>query len=91
VGTRSRAERDAVTVETGYALVSAVLAAALVFGAVVGPALVFELPGTVERSLVFTGVGFAALVFVARVVHVLWRFPRPPSQPSHPGRTSPDS
>ncbi|WP_405986917.1 DUF6332 family protein [Streptomyces sp. NBC_00872] len=49
----------------------------------------------------------AALAFVGRVVQVLWRFPRragtdgetgpsgpgtaPEAQPSHPGRTSPDS
>jgi hypothetical protein len=75
MGTRSSAEKDALTVEIGYALVSAVLAAALVFGAVAGPALFFELPRAVEAVLRFTGAGIAALTFVARVVHVLWRFP----------------
>lgn len=44
------------------------------------------------------GAVLGAVVFVVRVVHVLWRFPGAaaalPSgagQPSQPGRTSPDS
>ena len=36
-GRRTQAERDAMTVEIGYALVSAVFAAVVVFGAVAGP------------------------------------------------------
>ncbi|MEU0026953.1 DUF6332 family protein [Streptomyces sp. NPDC006335] len=90
-GRRSQAERDAITVETGYALCSALFAAAVLFGAVAGPALLFELPGTVEKLLLRAGLAIALMVFVARVVSVLVRFRRERPQPSQPGRTNPDS
>ncbi|MFD4507862.1 DUF6332 family protein [Streptomyces sp. NPDC058457] len=89
-GRRSQAERDAITVEIGYSLCSAVFAAVVVFGAVAGPVLLFELPGGLERTLPVVGVVLAAVVFLARVVSVLLRFGRS-AQPSQPGRTSPDS
>ncbi|MEU9453522.1 DUF6332 family protein [Streptomyces sp. NPDC048277] len=89
-GRRGQAERDAITVEIGYALCSAVFAAAVVFGVVAGPALLFRLPTGFERVLPLVGVALATVVFVARVVSVLVRF-RQSSQPSQPGRTSPDS
>ncbi|WP_340384225.1 DUF6332 family protein [Streptomyces sp. SS7] len=89
-GRRSRVERDAITVEIGYALFSAAFAAAVVFGAVAGPVLVFELPDVVARLLPRAALAPAAAVFVVRVVSVLWRFPRA-AQPSQPGRTRPDS
>jgi hypothetical protein len=90
-GRRNQAERDAITVETGYALCSALFAAAVLFGAVAGPALLFELPGTVEKLLLRAGLAIALMVFVARVVSVLVRFRRERTQPSQPGRTNPDS
>ncbi|RZB19898.1 hypothetical protein StrepF001_01570 [Streptomyces sp. F001] len=89
-GRRTQAERDAITVETGYALCSAAFAAAVVLGAVAGPALLFELPDVVETLLVRTGLVLAPVLFIARVVAVLVRF-RHADQPSQPGRTSPDS
>ncbi|MFF5141856.1 DUF6332 family protein [Streptomyces sp. NPDC013157] len=89
-GRRGQAERDAITVEIGYALCSAVFAAVLVFGAVAGPALLFSLPRGPERVLPVVGAVLAAVVFLARVVSVLVRFQRS-AQPSQPGRTSPDS
>lgn len=89
-GRRTQAERDAITVEIGYALCSAAFAAAVVFGAVAGPALLFDLPDTAETLLPRTGVVLAPVLFVARVVSVLVRF-RSAGQPSQPGRTSPDS
>ncbi|MFC9132375.1 DUF6332 family protein [Streptomyces sp. NPDC057099] len=89
-GRRSQAERDAITVEIGYALCSAAFAAAVVFGAVAGPALLFALPDTVETLLVRTGLVLAPVLFAVRVVSVLLRF-RSGAQPSQPGRTSPDS
>ncbi|MFI6932631.1 DUF6332 family protein [Streptomyces sp. NPDC050287] len=89
-GRRGQAERDAMTVEIGYAVCSAVFAAAVVFAAVAGPALLFELPDPVERLLLLTGMILAPLLFLARVVSVLVTFRRRP-QPSQPGRTSPDS
>ncbi|MGX1488659.1 DUF6332 family protein [Streptomyces tendae] len=88
-GRRGQAERDAITVEIGYALSSAAFAAA-VSGAVVGPVFVFDLPDGVRRALVGVGATVAAVLFVVRVVSVLTRF-RPGAQPSQPGRTSPDS
>ncbi|MEW2074704.1 DUF6332 family protein [Streptomyces sp. NPDC017966] len=89
-GRRSQAERDAVTVEIGYALCSAAFAAAVVLGAVAGPALLFELPGTFETVLLRTGMTLATVLFAVRTVAVLVRFRRA-AQPSQPGRTNPDS
>lgn len=88
-GRRTQAERDAMTVEIGYALASAAVAAALVFGALSGPALLFDLPPGAEDLLLMAGTGLAVIVFFVRVVSVLVRFGRP--QPSQPGRTKPDS
>ncbi|MFJ8857763.1 DUF6332 family protein [Streptomyces sp. NPDC102451] len=95
---RTQAERDAMTVEIGYALVSGVLVAAVTFAGVSVPALLLRLPGSAESVLFRAGAVLGALAFVLRAVHVLWRFPRaaeerrlPPVQPSQPGRTSPDS
>ncbi|GGY38213.1 DUF6332 family protein [Streptomyces djakartensis] len=89
-GRRTQAERDAITVEIGYALCSAAFAAALVFGAVAGPALLFDLPDTAESLLLRAGLVLAPLLFAARVVSVLLRF-RSGGQPSRPSRTGPDS
>lgn len=89
-GRRTKAEQDAMTVEIGYALVSAVFAAGVTFGAVGGPALLFDLPPLLAAALLRVGGALAAVVLVARVVSVLVRFRRAP-QPSQPGRTSPDS
>ncbi|MFI8089291.1 DUF6332 family protein [Streptomyces sp. NPDC086080] len=89
-GRRTQAERDAITVETGYALLSAAFAAALVLGAVAGPAWLFELPDAVEVSLFRAGLVLATALFAVRTVAVLVRFRRA-AQPSQPGRTSPDS
>ncbi|MEV6094021.1 DUF6332 family protein [Streptomyces cellulosae] len=89
-GWRGQAERDAITVEIGYALCSAAFAAAVVFGAVAGPALLFAPPGTAESVLVRGGGVLAGVLFAVRTVFVLVRFRRD-SQPSQPGRTSPDS
>ncbi|AJP00777.1 hypothetical protein TU94_04030 [Streptomyces cyaneogriseus subsp. noncyanogenus] len=75
-GRRTQAERDAITVEIGYALCSAAFAAAVLFGAVAGPAYVFGLPDGARGALVATGAMVAAVVFIARVVHVLIRFGR---------------
>ncbi|RDG36015.1 DUF6332 family protein [Streptomyces corynorhini] len=87
MGTRSDAERDAITVEIGFALLTGFLAAVLVFAAVAVPPYAFDLP---SAPLPGAG-GVAALVFLARVVQVLWGFGRRGGQPSQPGRTSPDS
>ncbi|PWI05828.1 hypothetical protein DIZ27_36995 [Streptomyces sp. NWU339] len=87
---RTQAERDAITIEIGYALCSAAFAAAVLFGAVAGPALLFSLPGTVGGLLLHAGLVLAPVLFLVRVASVLLRF-RMVSQPSQPGRTRPDS
>ncbi|MFE0679017.1 DUF6332 family protein [Streptomyces sp. NPDC058867] len=90
-GRRDKAAQDAFVVELGYALCSALFAAAVVFGAVVaGPALLFTLPERVAGALMLSGKVFAALLFVGRVISVMVRF-GPSAQPSQPGRTNPDS
>ncbi|MGW6457230.1 DUF6332 family protein [Streptomyces sp. NPDC055078] len=90
-GRRTQAERDAITVEIGYALLSGVLAAAVAFGVIAGPKAMFVMPYAVERGLFVAGASAAVAVFVLRVVTVLWRFSQRQGQPSQPGRTSPDS
>ncbi|MGY1503018.1 DUF6332 family protein [Streptomyces sp. QTS52] len=92
----TQARRDAVTVEIGYALCSALLLAALVFGVVAGPAWVFALSDSVRDTLVASGATLGAVLFTVRVVSVLNRFAREDdgtggAQPSQPGRTNPDS
>ncbi|PNG19902.1 DUF6332 family protein [Streptomyces cahuitamycinicus] len=62
----------------------------MVFGAVAGPAVLFDLPDTAEHLLPLAGPVLAPVLFAARVVGVLLRF-RTAGQPSQPGRTSPDS
>ncbi|MFD6286958.1 DUF6332 family protein [Streptomyces sp. NPDC060205] len=89
-GRRTQSERDAITVEIGYALASAVFAAAVLFGVLAGPALLFDLSATVEKVLLLAGTWLAAALFVLRVISVLVRFRQGP-QPSQPGRTRPDS
>ncbi|MFF3615595.1 DUF6332 family protein [Streptomyces sp. NPDC002580] len=95
VGTRSprtQAQRDAVTVEIGYALASAAFVAAVAFGVVAGPALFLELSHGTVRALVTSGGGLATALFALRVATVLYRFHHEAApQPSQPGRTSPDS
>ncbi|MFE4537387.1 DUF6332 family protein [Streptomyces scopuliridis] len=101
--TRGNAERDAITVEIGFAVLTGAFAAALVYGVIAVPVWYFDLPDALRRIATVA----ACLAFVARVVRVLWRFPRPrrgptgqlsgqrpekpADQPSQPGRTSPDS
>ncbi|MGW1541644.1 DUF6332 family protein [Streptomyces sp. NPDC002309] len=89
-GRRTQTERDAITVEIGYALCSAAFAAVVVLGAVAGPAWLFDLPSAVETSLVRAGLVLAPALFVVRVVAVLLRF-RHAGQSGRPGRTGLDS
>jgi hypothetical protein len=87
MGTRSSAERDAITVEIGFALLSAGFVAVAAFVGLSAPTWFLDLPHPVDVVLRLTGVVVAVLAFVARVVHVLWRFSRrPASGPERPGR-----
>lgn len=89
---RTQAQRDAVTVEIGYALFSAAFVAAIGFGVVAGPALFLDLSDAAVRTLVASGATLAAILFVLRVATVLMCFGRADAaQPSQPGRTNPDS
>ncbi|MFJ3705733.1 MULTISPECIES: DUF6332 family protein [Streptomyces] len=94
---RTQAERDAMTVEIGYAFVGGALLGVATFAGILLPALLMDLSNGAERVLFRTGAVLGALAFALRVAHVLWRFPRtaeegrlPPAQPSRPERTSPD-
>ncbi|MFD9370577.1 DUF6332 family protein [Streptomyces sp. NPDC060020] len=78
MGHRTQADRDAITIEIGYALVSACFAAALTFGAVYGPAPAFSLSPAAGHALAVAGKIAAGTVFVLRIAHVLWRFARRP-------------
>ncbi len=82
--------------EIGYALCSALFAAAVAFAVVAGPAWVFDLSDAAQRTLLASGATLGAVLFVARVVSVLNRFARESdgkdsAQPSQPGLTNPDS
>ncbi|MER5279955.1 DUF6332 family protein [Streptomyces sp. NPDC002809] len=103
MGHRSQADRDAMTVEIGFAVLTGALLAAVAFVAVCAPALLAS-GGGVGPGLPVAAAAVAVLVFVGRVVDVLRRFSRRdterevggrgpllPDQPSQPGRTSPDS
>ncbi|MGW6748997.1 DUF6332 family protein [Streptomyces sp. NPDC055006] len=74
---RSQAERDAITVEIGYALFSACFLGGVVFATIAGPAAVWHLPPAIEELLLATGTVVGGVLAVLRVVHVLWRFGSP--------------
>lgn len=85
-GPRTQAERDATTVETGFAVVTGAALAGLAFLAV------FALPLDTGTRMLVAKYAVGA-VFVARVAYVLlrWRRNAGERQPSQPGRTRPDS
>ncbi|MFD9334021.1 DUF6332 family protein [Streptomyces sp. NPDC060028] len=83
MGRRTQADRDAITIEIGYAFVNGCFAAALVFGAVYGPSAAFDLSPAVGRVLSVAGGILAAVVFLLRVTHLLWRFSRRPENDGH--------
>ncbi|WP_435975358.1 DUF6332 family protein [Streptomyces sp. Qhu_M48] len=74
---RSQAERDAITVEIGYALLSACFLGAVMFATIAGPAAVWDLPRAVDRFLLAAGTWVGGALAVIRVIHVLRRYGRP--------------
>ncbi|MGW7024185.1 DUF6332 family protein [Streptomyces decoyicus] len=100
-GTRTRAERDAVTVEIMFALVSGVFVGALGFGVLSSALLWAGLPDAWSGPWLAVSGAVGGVLCGVRVVRVLRRMPRRPAagpsvqvvriQPSQPGRTSPDS
>ncbi|MFF2730775.1 DUF6332 family protein [Streptomyces sp. NPDC058008] len=94
---RTQAERDAITVEIGYALFSGGLVAVATFVGVSLPALLLDLSDGWDRGLFRAGAALGGLAFATRVVHVLWRFPRageegrlPPAGPTRDVRRDSD-
>ncbi|MET9534502.1 MULTISPECIES: DUF6332 family protein [unclassified Streptomyces] len=87
MGGASRADRDARTVEIGYALVSAGFLGAVVFGVIAGPAAVWDLPHRVITALLLTGTAVGGVLALVRVVHVLRTFERGRRRPGRPGHT----
>jgi hypothetical protein len=73
-GRKSQRDRDAVTVEIGYALFSAGFLALVAFGVVAGPALAWDLPRWATACLLVAAAAVAATLAVIRVVHVLRAF-----------------
>ncbi|MER8033358.1 DUF6332 family protein [Streptomyces bauhiniae] len=74
MGRESRWEKDAVTVEIGFALVTAVALAAAVFAVALGLTLVFDFSGSVSKGVLTAGALAGAVAGVGRLVRVLYRF-----------------
>ncbi|GAB1340600.1 hypothetical protein ACE1SV_71900 [Streptomyces sp. E-15] len=74
MGRESRWEKDAMTVEIVFALVTAAVLAAAVFGVLLIPALVVGTSEPAGKCLLVTGVVLAAFASVWRVARVLLRF-----------------
>lgn len=73
-GRESRWEKDAVTVEIMYALVSGGVLVLLAFGVIVAPAFVWDLSRPVSRTLLTAGLCVGGALGLARIVHVLRTF-----------------
>ncbi|MER5253034.1 MULTISPECIES: DUF6332 family protein [unclassified Streptomyces] len=90
MGRRTQAQRDAATVEIGFALFVATCVAGAAFMAVTAPVHFFGVSSPSKNTLNRVGLIVAAVLFVVSVVTILVRHRRA-TQPSHPGRTRPDS
>ncbi|MES4909150.1 MULTISPECIES: DUF6332 family protein [unclassified Streptomyces] len=75
-GPRPQAERDAITVEIMFAVVTGALLAALLFFVCASPALFGDLGKAAERTWLTAAACTAAAGFLARVLQVLWWLPR---------------
>ncbi|MFE4964453.1 DUF6332 family protein [Streptomyces sp. NPDC056660] len=74
MGRESRWEKDAMTVEIVFALVTAVALAAAVFAVALALALAFGISGSAEKGVLVGGALLGAAAGVWRVVRVLRRF-----------------
>ncbi|MFE0648453.1 DUF6332 family protein [Streptomyces sp. NPDC059534] len=74
MGRESRWEKDAMTVEIMFALVTAGLLGALVFGVLLVPAVLVGVSEPVGKGLLMVGAVLAVAAAVWRVVRVLLRF-----------------
>ncbi|MFF4899448.1 DUF6332 family protein [Streptomyces sp. NPDC001068] len=73
-GRESRWEKDAMTVEIMFALVTAAVLAAGVFGVLLVPALIVGVGKPAGKALLVVGIALAGLAAVWRVTRVLLRF-----------------
>ncbi|MER5947992.1 DUF6332 family protein [Streptomyces sp. NPDC001904] len=73
---RTQAERDAMTVEIGFALFTGALLAGVVFALLSLPAFLGIVPRGAHGGLYCAAGSVAAVTFLARVVRVLSRFDR---------------
>ncbi|MBC9717852.1 hypothetical protein H9Y04_35505 [Streptomyces sp. TRM66268-LWL] len=74
MGRESRWEKDAMTVEIMFALVTAAALAVLVFGVLLIPALAIGVTAPAGKVLLVVGAVLAVAVGIWRVVRVLLRF-----------------
>ncbi|OKK03407.1 hypothetical protein AMK26_17995 [Streptomyces sp. CB03234] len=93
MGNRTQAQRDAITVEIGYALVTGALLAVGLFVLCAAPVPVLDLEGGAARGVLTVAATAAGLGFLTRVARVLWRFGAGAAagRPGGPGRTGPDA
>ncbi|WP_406144267.1 DUF6332 family protein [Streptomyces sp. NBC_01012] len=73
-GRESRWEKDAMTVEIVFALVTAVALAAAVFAVALVLALAFDLSGSTSKAVLKGGALVGSAVGMWRLVRVLYRF-----------------
>ncbi|QEU94704.1 DUF6332 family protein [Streptomyces kanamyceticus] len=76
MGRESRWEKDAMTVEIMFALLSAAFLAVAVVGLVLFPTLFWDVPSGVDRGLKVTAGVLALAAAVGQMVRVLWRHDR---------------
>ncbi|MHA6757702.1 DUF6332 family protein [Streptacidiphilus sp. PAMC 29251] len=76
MATHSQAERDAMTVEIAYAVVSAVFLACVTGLLLASPILLLGLHGSAMKAVGGVGLAGAVGVLLWRLVSVLWRFRR---------------
>ncbi|MFI1336532.1 DUF6332 family protein [Streptomyces sp. NPDC020845] len=74
-GPRTQADRDAVTVEIMFAVVTGALLAALLFFVCASPALFGDLGRAAEKTWLTGAAIMATVGFAARVLQVLWWLP----------------
>ncbi|MFF9391194.1 DUF6332 family protein [Streptomyces griseoluteus] len=73
-GREARWEKDAMTVEIGFAVVTAGVLAAVVFAVALAVNRLFDLSGAASRGVLMTGASAGAAAGLWRLVHVLYRF-----------------
>ncbi|MFF5170589.1 DUF6332 family protein [[Kitasatospora] papulosa] len=74
MGRESRWEKDAMTVEVVFALVTAAVLAGVIFAVAWALVLVLDLSGSAERGVLVAGALLGAVAGVWRLVRVLLRF-----------------